>query len=535
MKKLFCLLLLVFAGTAFGQTPQRPKLIIGIVVDQMRWDFLYRYDRYGTDGFRRLLREGFSCENTFIPYTPTYTAPGHTCIYTGSVPSLHGIIGNNWFDRSSNKVVYCTDDSSVTSVGSQSIWGKMSPRNLWANTITDELRLSNNFKSRTIAVAMKDRSSILPGGHTANGVYWFDNTTGGFITSSFYRTALPSWVSDFNARKLPDTYLQGNWKTLYPLNTYTSSTADDKSYEDSLPGEDRIFDHATNTITFNKYESFRYTPFANTLTFELAKSAIENEKFGKGDVTDFLAVSFSATDYVGHKFGPNSIETEDTYLRLDRELGAFLSWLDVHVGKGQYLLFLTADHGVAHIPGFEKENRLPAGSVDDGALTRLLNDSVYKKFGLVHAVDTVINYQVYIKNLPAGSTDRKEVKRYIVQVLVNHPAIAKAFDLDDLQQVSMPQQLKTMITNGYNQKLSGDIQFVFKPQWIDWAGNRGTTHGNWGPYDAHIPLLWFGWHITPGKLYREVYMTDIAVTLAAKLHIQMPNAAIGKVIEEVVK
>src|ERR1700694_930925 len=207
MKKLLALAFLWTGFSSFAQTVQRPRLIVGIVVDQMRWDFLYRYDRYGSDGFQRLLREGFSWENTFIPYMPTYTAPGHSCIYTGSVPSLHGIIGNNWYDRPSHKLVYCTDDSAVNSVGSSSAAGRMSPRNLWANTITDELRLSNNFKSRTIAIALKDRSSILPGGHTANGAYWFDNATGGFITSTFYRPGLPDWVSRFNARKWPDTYL----------------------------------------------------------------------------------------------------------------------------------------------------------------------------------------------------------------------------------------------------------------------------------------------------------------------------------------
>lgn len=533
MKKLFPLFLLMNV-LAQAQTPARPRLVVGIVVDQMRWDYLYRYDRYGKDGFQRLLREGFSCENTFVPYTPTYTAPGHTCIYTGSVPSLHGIIGNNWFDRASNRTVYCTDDSAARSVGSNSIWGKMSPRNLWANTITDELRESNNFKSRTIAIALKDRSSILPGGHTANGVYWFDNTSGGFITSTFYTNTLPDWVSRFNARHLPDSFLNNNWQTLYPKDSYTSSTEDKKAYEDSLPGEDNEFEHLTNDIRFNKYESFRYTPFANTMTFELAKAAISNENLGKNGVTDFLAVSFSSTDYIGHKFGPNSIEAEDTYLRFDRDLASFLGWLDAIVGKGQYLLFLTADHGAAHVPGFEREHRLPGGSVDDGALTRLLRDSVQKKFGVAHAIDTVLNYQVYVRNTPAGGPSKKEIKAYLVEILARHPAISKAFDLTELESVPLPQQVKTMVTNGYNQKLSGDIQFVFKPQWIDWAGDRGTTHGNWGPYDAHIPLLWFGWHITPGRLYRETYMTDIAVTLAALLHIQMPNAAIGKVIPEII-
>jgi predicted AlkP superfamily pyrophosphatase or phosphodiesterase len=531
------LLLILCAFQLNAQTLSRPKLVVGIVVDQMRWDFLYRYDRYSNDGFKRMLREGFSCENTFIPYTPTYTACGHTCIYTGSVPSLHGIIGNNWFDRPSGKIVYCTDDSSVSGVGSSSIWGKMSPRNLWSNTITDELRVNTNFKNKTIAIALKDRSSILPGGHTANAAYWFDNTAGGFISSTFYLSTLPNWLLQFNSKKLPDTYLNKNWNTLFPLNTYVQSTEDNKIYEDAIPGEDNVFEHETAGIINNKYESFRYSPYANTYTLDMAKAAIEGEALGKRGVTDFLTISFSSTDYIGHKFGPNSVEIEDTYLRLDRDLGQFFKYLDATIGKGQYLVFLTADHGVAHVPGFEKENKLPAGSIDDLEIARILRDSAKAAFGVEDLVSAVINYQVYLNenSLKRNKLDKKMVSDFLVAVLIQQPSIAKAFALETTSTVTLPEKLKTMIINGYNQKLSGDIQFVFKPQWIDWAGAKGTSHGNWGPYDSHIPLIWFGWNVKPGKLYREVYMTDIAVTLAASLHIQMPNAAVGKVIEEVVK
>ena len=356
MRKIVLSLLTAFIFIQVSaQKPARPKLVVGIMVDQMRWDFLYRYtDRYTNDGFKRLAREGFNCENTFIPYTPTYTAPGHACVYTGSVPALHGIAGNNWYDKSLKRNVYCTEDSAVNTVGSNSTAGRQSPRNLWANTITDELRMAQNFRNKTIAIALKDRGSILPGGHTSNGSYWFDNASGGWITSDFFSKTLPQWMIDFNNKKLPDSYLKQNWKTLFPLNTYVNSTADNKPYESNLPGEDKTFDHRTDSVT-NKYETFRYTPYANTYTFQTAKAAIEGEKLGSSAYTDFLAISFSSPDYIGHSFGPNSIEIEDMYLRLDRDMADFLKYLDAKVGKGQYLLFLTADHGVAHIPGFAKE------------------------------------------------------------------------------------------------------------------------------------------------------------------------------------
>ena len=230
------LLLSFIIVTGFGQKKPsanaaiaRPKLVIGIVVDQMRWDYLYRYSsRYGDNGFKKLLSDGYSCENTLIPYLPTYTAPGHTCIYTGSVPGIHGIIGNDWFNRTTKKNVYCTDDT-VASVGSTSNAGKMSPANMWVTTVTDELRLATNFQSKVIGIALKDRGAILPAGHSANAAYWFDNSNGAFISSTYYMKELPQWVQKFNGQKLPDQYLQQNWNTLYPINTYQQSTADGKT------------------------------------------------------------------------------------------------------------------------------------------------------------------------------------------------------------------------------------------------------------------------------------------------------------------
>jgi len=525
----FCLFVLNISA----QKLKRPKLVVGIMVDQMRWDFLYRYyDRYGSDGFKRLMREGFNCENTFIPFTPTYTAAGHSCVYTGSVPSLHGIAGNAWYDKTLKRTVYCTEDSSVTTVGSASSAGKQSPKNLWANTITDELRMAQNFRSKTIAISLKDRGAILPGGHTANGSYWFDNTVGGWISSDFYMKQLPQWMVRFNERKLPDVYLKQNWKTIYPINTYINSTADAKPYESNLTGEDKTFDHITDNISTSKYESFKQTPYGNTYTFEAAKAAVEGEGLGKGGATDFLAISFSSPDYAGHAFGPNSVEIEDMYLRFDKELGAFLKFLDLKIGKGQYTLFLTADHGVAQIPGFLKENKMPAGVLDDAEIRRQLNERIQSRFNIQNAIEFIINYQVHLNDAAIEDGNKERIKLYIIEQLLSFDGIASAFDLHKIALASIPEKIKTMATNGYNQKRSGDIQFIFKPQWFD-GGATGTTHGTWNPYDTHIPLLWFGWGIKQGKTYHEVYMTDIAPTLAALLKIQMPNASIGNVIQQI--
>jgi predicted AlkP superfamily pyrophosphatase or phosphodiesterase len=515
----------------------RPKLVVGLVVDQMRWDFLYRFeDRYGNDGFKRLLREGFSCENSFIPYMPSYTAAGHACVYTGSVPAMHGIMGNSWYNRTLKRNVYCVEDDSVSTVGGTSSAGKMSPANLWGTTITDEVRMAQNFRNKTVAISLKDRGAILPGGHTSNQSYWFDNRSGGWISSSFYMQQLPQWVTSLNQRKLPDAYLKAGWNTLYPINTYKQSSKDSLVYESNLPGEDNSFPHLTESISNNKYETFRYLPAANTFTLDLAKAAVENEKLGRNGTTDFLAISFSTPDYIGHAFGPNSIEVEDCYLRLDKDLGAFLKFLDATVGKDQYLVFLTADHGVAQVPAYAREHKMPAGAMDDAIIRRMVNDSIQKYFSVSNVIESVINYQFYLNNdlIASSKLDAQQVRQYITKTLVRFPFIAAAYDFSNLDGTPIPDRLRKVISNSYNQKLSGDILFIYKPQWFD-GWDKGSTHGTWNPYDTHIPLVWFGWNIKPGRLYREVYMTDIAATLAALLKVQMPSANVGEAIYEIVR
>ena len=543
IKKIFLSLFgLCVTGFSFSQSQTKaiaqPKLVIGLVIDQMRWDYLYRYyDLYSTNGFKRLLNEGFSCENTLIPYVPTYTAPGHTCIYTGSVPSIHGIIGNNWFDKNSNKTIYCTDDSTVSPVGSISAAGKMSPQKLLTTTITDELRLSNNFKSKVIGISLKDRASILPAGHSANAAYWFDTKTGNWITSSYYMTQLPGWMNKFNQRRLPDNYMSKDWNTLLPQSKYELSTNDNKVYERNIPGEKTTtFPHKLSGISNLKYDAFEYTPFGMTYTFDLAKSVIENENLGKNTVADFLSISISSTDYIGHAFGPNSVEIEDTYLRLDNDIAVFLKYLDDKLGKESYLLFLTADHGVAHVPAFLQEHNIPSGVFTDSSLAKEIDRLIENKFNIKNSVQLVLNYQVYlnINKIEKESNAFEDVAYEVIKYLKQKPFIEDAFETKKIAQQSIPEPIKKMMINGYNVKRSGEIQFTVAPEYFDWTW-QGTTHGAWNPYDTHIPLIWFGWNIKHGITNRETYMTDIAPTMAAMLKIQMPSGSVGKVIEEVVK
>ncbi|PWS26080.1 alkaline phosphatase family protein [Pedobacter yonginense] len=517
---------------AFPAEVARPKLVVGLVVDQMRWDYLYRYyNRYTNGGFKRLVNEGFSVENTLIPYTPTYTACGHTCIYTGSVPALHGIIGNDWYDAETKKNLYCTEDTSVTTVGSTpSSEGQMSPKNMLTSTITDELRLSTNFKGKVIGISLKDRGSILPAGHTANAAYWYQGTTGNWITSSYYMKAVPTWIADYNKLKLANKFYAKNWETLYPINTYVNSTADEKAYE----GKTSTFPHQLTQNIDKNFDAIRSTPYGNTITLDLAKLAILSEDLGQDNNTDFLAVSCSSTDYIGHGYGPNSIEVEDTYLRLDKDVEEFLNYLDKKVGKGNYTIFLTADHGAAHVPGFMTENKIPAGVVSDRDIATKLNAFLNEKFKVNNIVLRSMNNQIIFDHdkTDNGSVSFDVIKAASIEYLKKLDGFANVVDISRIAQSTLPEIQKTMITNGYNARRSGDLYYILNPNWFN-GSSTGTTHGNWNPYDAHIPLVFMGWGIKQGASNKTHYMTDISATLAALLHIQMPNGCVGEPITEI--
>ncbi|TCC99070.1 alkaline phosphatase PafA [Pedobacter psychroterrae] len=521
--------------STFPANVNRPKLIVGLVVDQMRWDYLYRYySRYSNGGFKRLINEGFSAENTFIPYTPTYTACGHASIYTGSVPAINGIIGNDWYDPQSKRGVYCAEDTSVTTVGSNTKAGLMSPKNMLTTTITDELRLATNFKSKVIGISLKDRGSILPAGHSANAAYWYDGQTGDWITSSYYMKKLPAWLEDYNKIKLANKFFDKNWNTLYPIETYTQSTADNVRYEGKARGEETpTFPHPLKLYAGKNYEMIKSTPYGNTITLDFAKLAILSEDLGQGSATDFLAVSCSATDYVGHQYGPNSIEIEDTYLRLDKDLEEFFNYLDTKVGKGNYLFFLSADHGVAHAPTFMEDNKLPGGLYSDSKVIKTLNTLIEEKYNVKKAIVTSKNSQFYFDHdaVKAANADFTAIKNLAIETLKKEDEVFDAVDLNNLANETIPEQIKKAITYGYNAKRSGDIYYLLKSNYFD-GGKTGTTHGSWNPYDAHIPCVFMGWNVKPGKTNKTYYMTDIAATLAAMLHIQMPSGCVGAPITE---
>lgn len=516
----------------------RPKLVVGLVVDQMRWDYLYRfYSKFGNDGFKRLLHKGYSLNNVHINYVPTVTALGHTSIYTGSVPAIHGIAGNDWTDKETGKNVYCTTDESVLPVGtSNAKVGSHSPKNLWSTTVTDELRLATNFQGKVIGVSLKDRASILPAGHTPNGAFWFDDSSGNFITSSYYMNDLPQWMKSFNAQNLPDQLVANGWNTLLPINQYTESAPDNSSWEGLLgSAKTPTFPYSNLKADYQaKKDNIRYTPFGNTLTLKLAEASVEGENLGQDNITDILAINLASTDYAGHKFGPNSIEVEDVYLRLDQDLAQFLSYLDSKVGKGQYTVFLSADHGGAHSVRFLQEHKMVTGFFGDG-MEKDLNQKLKDKFGVEKLINAVDNYQIYFdrKLMQDNNLDLENIKEFTIQELEKDPTVLYAVSTTKVQESTIPEPIKQRIINGINRVRSGDIQLISHDSMLPTYAKTGTTHSVWNSYDAHIPLIFMGWGINRGEGNKPYNMTDIAPTVSALLHIQFPSGNIGNPITEV--
>jgi predicted AlkP superfamily pyrophosphatase or phosphodiesterase len=524
------------------ETLPKPKLVVGMVVDQMRWDYLYKYyDRYSENGFKRLLSEGFSSENMLIDYVPTYTAIGHSTVYTGSVPAIHGIAGNDFIIQATGENMYCTQDDGVQAVGGEGKVGQQSPKNLLVSTVTDQLKLSTNFQSKVIGIAIKDRGGILPAGHFADAAYWLDGATGDWITSTYYMNTLPKWVRDFNMKKYSDEYFKKGWNTLYPISTYVLSTTDDNAYEEAFKGEDKpVFPRNLNKLKKeNGYELIKSVPYGNTLTLDFAKKAIQEEKLGnnEGGFTDFLAVSLSSTDYIGHQFAINSIEIEDTYLRLDADLADFLSYLDQHIGKGNYTFFLTADHGAAHNPKFFADQKGNSGYFSTKEVKKQLNEKLQDQFEEKGIVASLMNYQVHLNNtlIAEKELDEEDIRSAIVKELKKIEGIAFVTDMDKASVSAIPQNLRERIVNGYNIKRSGVIQYILEPQWYSGKKDgKGTTHGSWNSYDAHIPAVFMGWGVKPGKTVRETHMTDIAPTISQILKIEFPNGNIGEPIYEAI-
>lgn len=539
MKKLLTFALLTITLHTYAQKKQEPKLVVGIVVDQMRVDYIYRYwDRFSEGGFKRLVNKGYLYKNAQYDYVPTYTGPGHASIYTGTTPAVHGIIANDWYNKRTDSFLYCAGDSTVNSIGIDSKAGKMSPRNMLSTTIGDELRLANMKRSKVFAISLKDRSSILPAGHNANGAFWFETQTGKFISSSYYMQELPSWLNDFNAKKHADSLLKLGWNTLFPIESYLQSTPDKKAYEHIPAGfQNDVFPYTFPGDNANsKYKVLRYTPHGNTITKDLALACIKAEKLGKNEASDLLAISFSSTDYVGHAFGPKSVEIEDMYLRLDLDLKHLLNELDKEVGKDNYVIFLTADHGACDVPHYLEENNIPSGYIHEADLEKSMKAFLYNKFQ-DSLITSFINQQVYLDEeiIEKKKLKIKDIEQDLARYVLQYKGVSEAYTSDVLKYGnSNPELFRYRAQKGYNYVRSGNVAIAYLPGWIEYM-EKGTTHGSAFNYDTHIPIIFYGKAIPAGSSVRRVSITDIASTICTILQIPYPNGNIGNPLKEVSK
>lgn len=534
MKKLLLFLVCVFS--IYSQAQQRPKLVVGIVVDQMKMEYLYRFsDDYSANGFKRLMDKGFTFYNMNYNYVPTFTAPGHASIYTGTTPATHGILGNDWYIRSTGKNMYCTDDASVkTLVAGTEKEGAMSPKNLLSTTITDELRMATNFNGKVIGLSIKDRGAILPAGHFANWAFWCTKS-GAFISSSFYGDKMPDWVTQFNDEKNYMKYIDNGWSLLKPVETYNESMADNNPYEGRLDKTlPPVFPYNLSKIYKETgMEVLKSTPFGNDFLAELAMRAIDKEELGKDNITDFLTVSFSSTDYVGHNFGPRSMEVQDTYLRLDLTIAAFLDHLDATVGKGNYLVFLTADHAVAENPIYLKDHKYNVTNVPSKDTYKSLTKFSMDTFG-VDLVLSYSNYNVYLNRdlVKEKGLELAKVKQSFKDFLMTQEHVKRVYTQEEILGATGQDYYLNFIFKGYDPKQSGDLVILQGAGFLE-SIETGTTHGTPNSYDTNVPLLFYGWHVAQGESYKKEYITSIAPTLSQMLKITFPNGTEAEVLEEV--
>ncbi len=528
----FILILLLIQPGILSQNNNAPKLVVGIVVDQMRYDYTTRfYNNFGNNGLKRLLDEGTNFIFAHYNYVPTVTGPGHATVYTGTTPFYHGIVNNTWFDRTENREVYCTEDSAVHGAGTGGNEGKQSPKRLLTTTVTDQLKIASSGKAKVISISIKDRGAILPGGHSADAAYWYEHSTGRFISSSYYMEHLPKWMDEFNNKKLPDNYLSQSWELSLPLTEYTVSTKDETTYEEDVFSEGKVsFPHNFNNLGDKiKYDKLITTPFGNQLLVELAKTAIKNENMGKNTFTDFLAVSFSSTDYIGHAYGPNSVEVQDLYIKFDKQIAEFLNYLDTEVGKGNYLLFLTADHAVAENIDFLKEMHISSGALNPQKFIDSLKSFLKGNYDDGNILEGIYGRQMFFNKAVITKRNLKlaEIERAIKDYLYTLPEVSQVFTRGELEKETASRTSPNLILNGFNFYRSGDIAFELQPDYLTSYSGKGTTHSTKYSYDTHVPLIFFGWHIPKKTVNDPVYIVDIAPTIANLLGITEPNACIG--------
>jgi predicted AlkP superfamily pyrophosphatase or phosphodiesterase len=544
-KKLSLILLAIFYfNNGYAQQkdiPQKPKLVIQVVVEQMRYDIIQRYwDRFSNNGFKRLINEGAFCMDAYYDYMVTESAPGYTTITTGSNPSEHGIVSNDWYVRLRNKTQFCVDDQKLDSTIETFDRNKYSPKQIIGSTLGDELRASNFKRSKVISISIKNYASVLSGGYLANAAYWMDENTADWVSSAYYMDSLPGWVRDFNKKELVPLYLSREWNTLNPIASYQQSLADNNSYETGFSNHQRTFPYNLKLLSLTEGEKvIKYTPYGNSYTASLAVAAIIFEELGKDEHPDLLTISFATTGYVTDLFGVRSVELEDVYLRLDREIAHLLNVVDNRVGKENAIVVLTSDKGVADNPDFNKDIGVPSGEFDSRKAIFLLNSYLKALYGRSGWVKYYSDKQIYLNQLlvDAAKLSLAEVQLKAAQFISEFEGVANATTGTVLQTNNFTEGNMRKFQNSYSLVRSGDIMINLKPGWIEkrrYNSKGAIQQSSPYRYDAHVPLLFYGWKIKHTEILEPIHMKDIAPTLCHFLNISYPSGATGKLIKGLV-
>ena len=516
-----------------------PKLVVGLVIDQMRPDYIFRYwDKFGENGFKRLVNGGTIFRNAHFQHLQTSTGPGHASPFTGTTPSVHGLIGNSWYDRESDSTIGVVNDiySGYSGVGTMPGYPEdMAPNNMLTTTVGDELYLHTNKRSKIVGVSRKNRGAIIPAGHTGDA-YWYEWGSGNFITSTYYRNELPEWVSEFNSKDLPQYYMKQTWETLLPIEEYVESREDDNPYEGMFPGMDRpVFPIDLARIVEEENQNpgiLNRTPFIDKITLELAKAAINGEELGMREVSDILAISLSGADGIGHMFGPASKQVQDYYLRLDRYIADFLEYVDETLGMDNVLIFLTSDHGGIYIPEYLHDLKIPTGHTEFGtSVSTQVRDEISAFLDEKYGEDFLLSFSNQNVYLDHGVMDRKGLNHVDVQNAVKQFALGlnqigggvTAYALNNHEFTT---GMRAKAKHAFHQKRSGDVVLWYQAQ-THGVGTGSTGHVSGWAYDTHAPIIFYGFNVPGREIYEKVHVTDIASTVSVYLNSPFPSGNIG--------
>ena len=542
MKRLAIIFFLIFVfvklhGQGAYLPPDKPKLVIGIVVEELNYNQLEKFhDKLCENGIKKLINEGTYFKNASYEYLLTQSAPGHATIATGAEPSFHGITSDNWYTPLKNELINCTKDVSVNSVGGSFESGLHSPVNLLVSTFSDELAIATNKKAKVFGVGLKESSAIFSAGHTANAAYWFDNTTGTWMSSSYYISALPDWVNDFNAMKFSDTYMNSTWNLLRPAKDYADCLPDSNSFEigfnniNYFPYDLKKLRPGNTFSSKNDYSLLRETPFGNSLTTNFAIRLIQKERLGKDDVTDYLSICYSATDYIGHRFGPSSVEMGDAILRLDDDIKNLLTFINDSIGKKNVLIYFTAAHGISEIPAVLEKNRIPSGYFQQNQALQLLRSYLNAIYGEGDWVKGYSERQIFLNRtlIEDARLSLDDVQKKVARFLVQFTGVEAAYPYSAFEANDFGNGNLKRIINNFSPQRSGDVIVILNPGWVEKVNDFVTNYNSPYEYDSHVPLIWYGWTVNRATVTRQVNITDIAATLSTLCKIPYPNACTGE-------